>query len=266
MRAKRRNEENMGQLTIKKRVFGEGKPLLCVPVMETKKEDIIREVVALSQSEVDMIEWRVDAYDSFADCNAVREVLEAVAPVLKEKLFLYTFRTKRQGGEASVDAELLDDLHDLAAESGCVDLVDMEYFEEEKPAAKIRHLQKQGIKVVASHHDFDETPSIDVMKMLLVQMSMGGADVVKLAVMPQDERDVLNLLIATAEFHHDNKEIPLITMSMGGLGSISRLCGETFGSCVTFGAGKKASAPGQFERKDLAEMLELIHKSNPKKE
>ena len=95
MRAKRRNEENMGQLTIKKRVFGEGKPLLCVPVMETKKEDIIREVVALSQSEVDMIEWRVDAYDSFADCNAVREVLEAVAPVLKEKILRKKNRRQR---------------------------------------------------------------------------------------------------------------------------------------------------------------------------
>ena len=35
------------------------------------------------------------------------------------------------------------------------------------------------------------------------------------------------------EEHHDT---PAITMSMGKDGVISRLCGEVFGSCVTFGS------------------------------
>lgn len=38
---------------------------------------------------------------------------------------------------------------------------------------------------------------------------------------------------------------PIITMSMAGTGVISRLCGEVFGSALTFGAAGKASAPGQ---------------------
>ena len=54
----------------------------------------------------------------------------------------------------------------------------------------------------------------------------------------------------------------MITMSMGSLGGISRISGETFGSCVTFGAHEKPSAPGQFAMKELRQMLDTIHASS----
>lgn len=252
----------MGELTIKNRTIGTGKPLICVPVMEHTSEEIIREITYLTQSRVDMIEWRVDAFEKFSDYNAVRDILEAVKPLFQEKLFLYTFRTKQQGGEAEPEEETLNDLHDLAAESGCVDLIDLEFFAEEHSSRKIRKLQAQGVHIVASHHDFEETPAPEVMQMLLEKMCMGGADIVKLAVMPKTKKDVLNLLEVTSRFKEENSDTPVITMSMGKLGSISRLCGETFGSCVTFGAHKTASAPGQYDMKQLAEVLDIIHESN----
>lgn len=252
----------MKTLQMKNRTIGEGKPLICVPVMEADAADVIREITYLSQSAAEVIEWRVDAFSAFRDYNAVRGVFEAVAPVLSDKLFLYTFRTKRQGGEAAVDAETLNDLHDLAVESGCVDLVDLEYFEEEKPMRKIRSLKERGVHVVASHHDFEETPSPEVMRMLLEKMCVGGADIVKLAVMPKKPQDVLDLLAVTSEFHIENPDTPIITMSMGKLGNISRLCGETFGSCMTFGAHEKPSAPGQYEMGELKMILDAIHGSN----
>ena len=40
---------------------------------------------------------------------------------------------------------------------------------------------------------------------------------------------------------------------------ISRLCGEVFGSSMTFGAAKKASAPGQMGVNDLNTVLGLLH-------
>lgn len=254
----------MKALTVKNKVIGEGRPLVCVPVMEQTREDIIKEITYLSQSCADMIEWRVDAFGEFRDYNAVREVLESVAPVLGEKLFLYTFRSKKQGGEAAVEAEILADLHDLAAESHCVDFVDLEYFEEERPLRKIRELQAKGVHVIASHHDFEDTPEPEVMRMLLEKMCVGGADIVKLAVMPRSQKDVLNVLEITSEFHRQNPDTPIITMSMGKLGNISRLCGETFGSCVTFGAHEKPSAPGQYEMNQLMGILNAIHDSNEK--
>ena len=247
-------------MKIKGTEVGTGRPLICVPVLEKTKEEVIKEVEYLVKSDADMIEWRLDAFEHYTDYNEVREILQQIAPLLKKKLFLYTFRTAKQGGVVSVDRETLNDLHDLAAESECVDLIDLEFFEEEHPARKIRKLHKQGLKVIASHHDFYETPDREVMKMLLEQMCAGGADIVKLAVMPQDMEDVLKLLSVTNEFKEENPDTPVITMSMGKMGMISRLCGESFGSAITFAAHKKASAPGQMEMHEVADILERIHK------
>lgn len=71
-----------------------------------------------------------------------------------------------------------------------------------------------------------------------------NADIPKIAVMPQNRKDVLTLLAATEEMATNYADRPIITMSMAGTGVISRLCGEVFGSSMTFGAAKKASAPG----------------------
>lgn len=88
-----------------------------------------------------------------------------------------------------------------------------------------------------------------------------GADILKIAVMPQKPADILTLLLATEEMHRKYAKCPLITMSMSGMGIVSRICGETFGSAVTFGAASKASAPGQIGTKELAESLRIIHKA-----
>jgi 3-dehydroquinate dehydratase-1 len=96
-------------------------------------------------------------------------------------------------------------------------------------------------------------------------MRQSGADVVKLAVMPQNAEDVVTLLQETSHFHRNFPETPVITMSMGPLGCISRVAGETFGSCVTFGAFDKASAPGQLPVDELNEVLTILHNSMAKK-
>ena len=50
-------------------------------------------------------------------------------------------------------------------------------------------------------------------------------------------------------------DTPVISISMGKKGALSRLGGELFGSCVTFGAYDKASAPGQISVEELYEIL-----------
>lgn len=248
-------------MLLKGKEIGVGRPWICVPVMEHEKKGIIDEIIALSKSNADIIEWRVDAFCDFLNFNEVRDILQSVAPHIKEKAFLYTFRTKQQGGFGEVTAEELDDIHDIAAESGVVDLLDLEFFAEEFPIVKILRLQESGVKIVASHHDFEETPERDVMKMLLENMCAGNADIVKIAVMPRCEEDVLNLLAVTNEFYKENPDTPIISMSMGKLGMISRLCGETFGSCVTFAANKETSAPGQMNMGKVIEIVDFLHEN-----
>lgn len=246
-------------LKVKDKIIGTGKPLVCISVMDEKKDDIVAEVKKLVEEKVEMIEWRVDAFSGAESPNAVREVLSEIASSVKDTILVFTFRSKEQGGLKSLSNEKVYDLHQVAAESKVVDFIDVEYFYTEDADDEIEQLQRMGTKVITSHHDFHETPSADVLFMLLEQMKHSNADIVKLAMMPQDAEDVLRLLEETNHFHKRYPEQPLITMSMGKIGAISRVCGEIFGSCVTFGAGKNASAPGQIKREKLDAILEVLH-------
>ena len=116
-------------------------------------------------------------------------------------------------------------------------------------------------KVKAFAMKYKNYIAVCVLFMLLDQMKHSNADIVKLAVMPQNADDVLRLLSETNHFHKRYPNQPLITMSMGKLGVISRISGEVFGSCVTFGAGKNASAPGQIEMGKLEEFLQVLRLS-----
>ena len=245
-------------LVVKNKTIGRGKPLVCVSVLDTNKADIVAEVKTLVEKKVEMIEWRVDAFEGIKSPNAVREVLKEIAPFVKDTILVFTFRSKEQGGLLSLGSEVVYDLHQVAAESKVVDFIDVEYFYTENADKEIYELQKMGVKVITSHHDFHETPSADVLYMLLEQMKHSNSDIVKLAMMPQSTEDVLRLLSETNHFHKRYPEQPLVTMSMGRLGSISRISGEIFGSCVTFGAGKNASAPGQISVDKLEDILEVL--------
>ena len=80
-----------------------------------------------------------------------------------------------------------------------------------------------------------------------------GADIPKMAVMPQTKKDVLTLLSATEEMASDYADRPIITMAMAGLGSISRI------ACEAFGSGAQASAPGQIGAEKLHQALQIVH-------
>ena len=83
-------------MKIRETEVGTGRPLVCVPVLEKTKEEVINEIEYLAESAADMIEWRLDAFEHFTDYNEVREILQQAAPLLKKKLLLYTFRTAKQ--------------------------------------------------------------------------------------------------------------------------------------------------------------------------
>lgn len=125
----------------------------------------------------------------------------------------------------------------------------------------IKQIQKTGVKVIVSSHEFYNTPEKEQMIQRLCFMQKLGGDIVKLAVMPKNPEDVLKLLETTWKMVQYYAEQPIITMAMSGQGLISRLSGEIFGSAVTFGSMKTASAPGQIPVKQLRGVLELIHEN-----
>jgi 3-dehydroquinate dehydratase-1 len=93
----------------------------------------------------------------------------------------------------------------------------------------------------------------------LLMMEHFGASIAKIAMMPNEKKDVLNILNVTMKAE-DVIAIPVVTMSMGQLGMASRLVGQLTGSVMTFGTAGHASAPGQVPVSQLREILELLAK------
>ena len=56
-------------------------------------------------------------------------------------------------------------------------------------------------------------------------------------------------------------DVPIITMSMEGRGIVSRVCGEIFGSCVTFGCARKASALDRLKLTTIERAIKIIHEN-----
>lgn len=252
----------MKTVKVRNTVIGEGIPKICVPIVGITKDDIIAEAKTFDSIPVDVVEWRVDWFEHVFQFDQVLDVLKELRSVLGETPLLMTFRTSKEGGEKAIEPNLYAELNIKAAQSGYVDLVDVEVFTGDEIVKKIvEGAHACGVKVVASNHDFQKTPEKDDIVGRLCKMQDLGADIPKIAVMPQNKKDVLTLLAATEEMYTEHADRPIITMSMAGTGVISRLCGEVFGSALTFGAAQKASAPGQMQVQDLNTVLNLLHKS-----
>ena len=248
--------------TVKMRnmVLGEGMPKICVPIVAGTKDGIIEEARNIKNLPADIVEWRVDWFENVFEFDKVKDVLKELRETLGDMPILMTFRTSKEGGEKSIEDEAYAELNIKAAETGLVDAVDVEVFTGDEVVKRIiEGAHAAGVKVVASNHDFDKTPDKDDIVSRLCKMQELGADVPKIAVMPQSKKDVLTLLAATEEMATEHADRPIITMSMAGTGVISRLAGEVFGSALTFGAAAKASAPGQMGVEDLKDVLTKLH-------
>ena len=240
--------------------IGAGVPKICVPIVGITKEEIITEAKSFDSIPVDVVEWRVDWFEGVFDFAQVEDTLKDLRAALGNTPILMTFRTSKEGGEKAIEPEAYAELNIKAAQTGYVDMIDVEIFTGDEIVKKIIDgAHAAGVKVVASNHDFFKTPAKADIIYRLRKMQDMNADIPKIAVMPQNKKDVLTLLAATEEMTTNYADRPIITMSMAGTGVISRLCGEVFGSSMTFGAAKKASAPGQMGVNDLNTVLGLLH-------
>lgn len=238
-------------------VFGEGKPKICVPIVGETRKEIFKKAEEIAGLLVDVVEWRGDFYQDIACRDKVMDTLRGIKERIDEKALLFTFRTAGEGGEREIEREEYYALNEAVA-CGGADLVDVEaFFEEERTLEEVERIHRAGARVIASNHDFYGTPEVGEMVRKLKKMEKMGADVAKLAVMPAKKMDVIGLLEATV-IADKEMGIPVVTMSMGEMGVISRVSGGLTGAAMTFAAVGKASAPGQIAVEDIRKVLDVI--------
>jgi len=234
--------------------LGEGRAKIIVPLMPRSVEEVPAAVAALDGLPVDLVEWRMDHVPASEDVPAVGAALRAATalPVLA------TYRTDREGGLGTLPDDAYAALVADVAVAGLADAVDVEYRRAPNAVATVfAAARPAGVPVLASFHDFTGTPTREALLGHLRAQAELGADVLKVAVTPRTGLDVAELLAAcaaaSAEF-----AAPVLAISMGSLGLVSRVAGATFGSCATFATAGAASAPGQIPAGELAPLLGLF--------
>ena len=244
------------------RKLGGETPLLCTPLVGRNRERLLAEATSVLRQKPDAVEWRVDFFDAIGDTSAVIEAARALRNVVGKRPVIFTRRAERGGGErVAIDDAAVVVLYDAMAASGLVDFVDFEMDNDPGHLRSVREsTRRHGVRLILSYHNLSFTPGHDYLVDRVLEAERLGADVAMLQVMPRDRGDVLRLLAATVEAD-EKARIPLISMSVGPLGSVTRMVGGLFGSWLSFAVGESASAPGQIPIGDLVTVYDIIRRS-----
>lgn len=246
-------------IKIKNIKLGNGAPKICVPVIEKTEKEIIKYIKYINKLPIDIIEWRADFFleDIIKDNEkSINDIIDLSKDIKKitNKPILFTLRSDKEGGKIKNNSyDKIINIYKTIIENKCFDLIDLEILNlKEKDIKNIIKLSKEkNIKTILSNHNFNKTPSKKYIVSLINKMVKLKCDIVKVAYMPKNKKDVIILLDAITEI----KDFPIIAISMGKLGTITRI----FGSVMTFASAKSSSAPGQLEAMKLKYILDNIY-------
>ncbi|MFH1402866.1 MAG: type I 3-dehydroquinate dehydratase [Candidatus Altiarchaeota archaeon] len=222
--------------------------LICLSLAMEDLKDVVE---VANRVDSDLVEVRLDYLRDASDLSGLAGIRKPV---------ISTCMPTWEGGSCKV----LEDVRMGILESSLKhsDYVTIELDTKEKlREGLIAKAKAAGVKVIVAHHDFESTPPIiEILKTLEREMIV-GADIGKVAYMPKERKDVLNLMDALYEWDDRWKgKKPAIALSMGAMGSITRLMAPMYGSYLTFGCAErgKESAPGQLTVDELKTMLGLL--------
>lgn len=230
-----------------------------VPITaKTKEQAIAQAKVIAANADADLAEFRIDLLNFANDREQVIALGQELKQILGAKPMIATIRTHNEGGQLTISDADYGKTYQAYLQQPFMDMLDVEMFRDQqivKNTVKLAHAKK--VLIVMSNHDFQKTPpEAEIIKRLLKQDEL-GADILKIAVMPQSKQDVFTLMNATLNVSQQSKK-PLLTMSMGKLGTISRIATANMGGSFSFGMIGEASAPGQIDVTQLKQFLKTV--------
>ncbi|OIB57524.1 type I 3-dehydroquinate dehydratase [Natrialba sp. SSL1] len=212
-----------------------------------------------ARSHADVVEFRMDlASEPVAALESYDAAYEETVDALP---VLATNRADWEGGEAVDDEERLQALEEVT-KLDAVQAIDIELASlRDGTATTLRETAAaRDVTVVASAHDFEETPNVAAMSETLTDACRYG-DVGKLAVTATDRSDALALLTVTHQLAREGEQREgghtIATMAMGAAGSHTRAVAPVYGSRIGYAPvdPAKATAPGQYDLETLSQLV-----------
>jgi len=228
---------------------------ICVPIAGAGLDEIQNEAALAFKEGADIIEFRADYYRSGLRPSALLPTIKDISglPVI------FTLRRFDEGGVIQLPQDERQSIMRVAIDTALIDYIDIEAANgSEFVTPLVTAARSRGIQTIISNHDFKHTPTKAAIIETLKRSAALGADIVKAAVMPNSHRDVLTLLDAALEYSETKGSLPLIAISMGDMGRISRCAAGRFGSFMTFASVAASTAPGQIHISDLKKVMAFL--------
>ncbi|EMB5604967.1 type I 3-dehydroquinate dehydratase [Acinetobacter baumannii] len=235
-----------------------------VPITaKTKEQALAQAQVIANTADADLAEFRIDLLSFASDTKQVIALGHELKKILGNKPMIATIRTKNEGSQLEISDADYGKTYQAYLKNPFMDWLDVEMFRDQKVVSEIvQKAHQKKVLVVMSNHDFQKTPNQDEIEKRLLKQDQMGADVLKIAVMPKSKQDVFTLMNATLKVSQQTTK-PLLTMSMGQLGTISRVATANMGGSYSFGMIGQASAPGQIDVTKLKQILQTVQPTNP---
>lgn len=205
----------------------------------------LRMAAEMSSDDVDIVEFRLDALVHLVD--EIDDTLRS----LKVPALL-TARHPAEGGMNHLSIATRRSL--LLQLLPSASLVDVELRSAISLADVIATAKSHGVRVVVSDHHFRMTPSLASLLKRERAAFQANADIFKIATSTSIIRDFSTLL----DFISQKKQQPRAVMGMGVFGKISRLALAKAGSVLNYGYLDKPNAPGQWEARELKQLISQI--------
>jgi 3-dehydroquinate dehydratase I len=206
----------------------------------------------------DILEIRLDLL-GIKDLETAAETIRIVKSETGLPVIL-TNRFSTEGGKwEGKEVERTELLANLLFMKNGPDAVDIELSAGREERDRVIKAAKEcGKTVIVSSHDFSKTPDFQEMKTVFEEAFLVGADIAKLAVMPQSMKDVLDLLKVALEMRESRGAICAI--AMGKLGKHTRVIAPFYGSVLTYAAveSEVSAAPGQLQVDEVKKIMEML--------
>ena len=212
---------------------------IAIPIFQKDYKDVIEVARDCIDKGADVLEFRIDALKN-PDINEIRSTIEEINfPMIA------TNRISTEGG--SFKGSEKDRINILYQ---CADLVDYIDIELQCDDEYIKKIHDTGTKTIVSYQKKKKTPDLNEIT-YIVEKELELGDIAKVAFMPQDLEDTLTILAVLSHCKDT------IAISMGDLGSYTRVMASKFDSPITFAAGRDATAPGQIDIETMKALLNM---------
>ncbi|WP_265455178.1 type I 3-dehydroquinate dehydratase [Enterococcus sp. HY326] len=248
----------MKSVVVRDLILTDQEPKICVAIKGDTQEEIFRQATKAVAEGAELLEWRGDYFKEYQEMTSVLAVLQELRQIAGNLPVIFSFLTPDNDGINAVSPAILREIYLTAAESGLVDLLELQLIVAELIGPSFMNLLRgTEAKLILSHYYLDDTPDDALILFQLNLMEHLKADIGKIVAHGNSRHDVMKMMSVGFQVE-PFVAIPIILFSSGDLGRLSQIAGGINGSCIAYSSVAYYPDSDEYTLEELQLALELL--------